>query len=33
MSDGQFAYLSLVIVAFAAFAVTLFGGYLYANKK
>ena len=33
MSGGQVAYLSLVIGAFTAFAVTLFSVYLYANKK
>nr|WP_233243373.1 MULTISPECIES: hypothetical protein [unclassified Caulobacter] len=31
MTGGQLAYLSLVIVAFSAFAVALFGGYLYTN--
>ena len=33
MSGGQVAYLSLVVVAFTGFAVTLFSVYLYANSK
>lgn len=32
MTGGQLAYLSLVIVAFTAFAVALFGGYIYTNS-
>lgn len=32
MSDGQIAYLSLVVVAFTTFAVVLLGVYIHANR-
>ncbi len=33
MSGGQVAYLSMVVVVFTAFALVLFGGYIYTNWK